>query len=193
MKANRNWFKRGLAVGLGALLALPAMAQEDALKEFPGYVDFGELGAIFGEPTVQIAIGESLLSLVGALSAEEDPEAAELFRRLNGVRVNVFETDALATGAVDFVKDISGQLASRGWESVVTINSAEEQVRIFMKLNGDMVDGITVMVLEDTEAVFVNVIGNINPAELERVMDNFDVNISGRGDKDDEDDEDDDQ
>jgi hypothetical protein len=49
------------------------------------------------------------------------------------------------------------------------------------------------MVLEDTEAVFVNVIGNINPAELERVMDNFDVNISGRGDEDDEDDEDDDQ
>jgi hypothetical protein len=196
MKANRNWFKRGLAVGLGALLALPAMAQEDALKDFPGYVDFGELGAIFGEPTVQIAIGESLLSLVGALSAEEDPEAAELFRRLNGVRVNVFETDAMAAGAVDFVKDISGQLAGRGWESVVTVNSAEEQVRIFMKLNGDMVDGITVMVLEDTEAVFVNVIGNINPAELERVMDNFDVNINGRGDKhdeDDEDDEDDDQ
>ena len=185
----RNWLKWGLAVGLGALLALPAMAQEDALKSYPGYVDFGELGAIFGEPTVQIAIGESLLSLVGALSAQEDPEAAELFRRLNGVRVNVFETESMAAGAVDFVKDISGQLAGRGWESVVTVNSPEEQVRIFMKINGDMVDGITVMVLEDTEAVFVNVIGNINPAELERVMENFDVKIGGSDDDDDDDDE----
>lgn len=187
---NRNWLKRGLAPGLGALLgvlmALPAMAQEDTLKDYPGYVDFGELGAIFGEPTVQIAIGESLLSLVGALSAQEDPEAAELFRRLNGVRVNVFETESMAAGAVDFVKDISSRLAGHGWESVVTVNSADEQVRIFMKINGDMVDGITVMAVEDTEAVFVNVIGNINPAELERVMDNFDVNIGGRNHKDDE-------
>jgi hypothetical protein len=185
--ATRHWFKRGLAVGLGAMLALPALAQEDALKDYPGYVDFGELNAIFGEPTVQIAIGESLLNLVGALSAQEDPEAAELFRRLNGVRVNVFETESMATGAVDFVKDISGKLAGHGWESVVTVNSADEQVRIFMKLNGESVDGITVMAVEDTEAVFVNVIGNINPAELERVMDNFDVNFGGR-DQDDEED-----
>jgi len=33
--------------------------------------------------------------------------------------------------------------------------------------------------VEDDEAVFVNVIGNISPAELEKVMDNFDVNIHG--------------
>ena len=182
--AMKKCLKWGFAVGLGALLALPAMAQEDALKALPGYVDFGELGAIFGEPTVQIAIGESLLNLVAGLSAQEDPEAAALFSKLKGVRVNVFETEAMAAGAVDFVKDISSQLAGHGWESVVTINSPDEQVRIFMKLNGESVDGITVMAVEDTEAVFVNVIGNISPAELERVMDNFDVDIGDRRDND---------
>ncbi len=174
---KNRWFTWGLAVGLGALLALPAMAQEDALKAFPGYVDFGELNSMFGEPTVQISIGASLLSLVGSLSAEEDPEAAELFKKLNGVRVNVFETDSMADGAVDLVRDISTKLSSSGWESVVSVNSADEQVRVFMKLNDGTVDGITVMAVEETEAVFVNVIGNINPAELERVMKNFDVEI----------------
>jgi hypothetical protein len=182
----RKWLRLSLAAGLGALLALPAVAQEDALKAFPGYVDFGELNSIFGEPTVQIAIGESLLGLVGTLSAEEDPEAAALFRKLNGVRVNVFETEGMAAGAVDLVKDISGKLSTQGWESVITVNSADEQVRVFLKINGETVDGITVMAVEDTEAVFVNVIGNINPAELERVMDNFDVNIGDDEDSDDD-------
>jgi hypothetical protein len=126
---------------------------------------------------VQISIGASLLNLVGTLSAQEDPEAAELFKKLNGVRVNVFETEAMADGAVDLVKDISGKLSESGWESVVTVNSADEQVRVFMKLNGETVDGITVMAVEESEAVFVNVIGNINPAELERVMKNFDIKI----------------
>ena len=172
-----RWLKMGLAIGLGALLALPAVAQEDALKAFPGYVDFGELSGTFGEPTVQISIGASLLNLVGTLSAEEDPEAAELFKKLNGVRVNVFETEAMAEGAVDLVKDISSKLSSSGWESVVTVNSADEQVRVFMKINAETVDGITVMAVEENEAVFVNVIGNINPAELEKVMKNFDVEI----------------
>ena len=42
---------------LTATLALPVMAQEDELKDYPGYVDFGELNSIFGEPTTTINIG----------------------------------------------------------------------------------------------------------------------------------------
>ena len=170
-----------LTVCMTALMALPVMAQEDALKDYPGYVDFGELNTIFGEPTVQISVGASLLGLVSSLSASEDPEAAELFKRLNGVRVNVFETDGMADGAVDLVKDVSASLGDHGWESVVTVNSIDEQVRVFMMINGDQVEGITVMAVEETEAVFVNVIGSINPEELGRVMENFDIDLDGNG------------
>lgn len=179
MKTNviRKAFVSGLTVILTAMLALPAMAQEDALKDYPGYVDFGTLSDIFGEPTVQISVGQSLLGLVGSLSAKEDPEAAELFNRLNGVRVSVFENTEVPEEGIEFVKDVAGRLSDMGWESVVTVNDGAEQVRIFMKINGDMVEGISVMAVEPTEAVFVNVIGNLNPAELEQVMDNFDVDI----------------
>ncbi len=172
-----SFIRKGLLLGLTTLMALPALAQEDALKAYPGYVDFGELSGIFGEPTVQISVGQALLNLVGSLSAEEDPEAAALFSRLNGVRVNVFENREISPEGVDFVKDTSKKLGALGWESVVTVNQDQEQVRIFMKMNDGQVQGITVMAVEATEAVFVNVIGNLNPAELEKVMDNFDVDI----------------
>jgi hypothetical protein len=184
-------FRKILTVCATLLISLPAIAQEDSLKDFPGYVDFGELSSIFGEPTVQIAVGESLLGLVGSLSASEDPEAAELFNRLNGVRVNVFETTSMADGAIDFVKETSLKLDDIGWEPVVTVNSQDEQVRIFMMINNDRVEGITVMAVEETEAVFVNVIGSINPDELGKVMNNFDIDINGdHGGHDDHDDED---
>jgi len=167
-----------LAVCLTILVSLPVMAQEDALKGFAGYVDFGELNSLFGEPTVQISVGESLLGLVGSLSASEEPETAELFNRLNGVRVSVFETDGMVDGAVDLVKNVSSKLTGLGWESVVTVNSADEQVRIFMMMNNNQVEGITVMALEETEAVFVNIIGSISPEELGKVMENFDIDVN---------------
>jgi len=169
--------KQIVIVCMTALLSLPAMAQEDVLKGLPGYVDFGELDNIFGEPNVQISVGASLLNLVGSLSASEDPEAAELFKRLNGVRVNVFETEGIADGAVDLIKNVSKQLNSHGWESVVTVNSDDEQVRVFMMLDDNQVHGITVMSLNETEAVFVNVIGSISPEELGKVMKNFDIDV----------------
>jgi len=170
-----------------ALLAFPAWAQEDALVDLPGYVDFGSLQEIYGEPTVEIAVGKSLLSLVASFSASEDPESAELFKRLLGVRIHVFENPAMPASGLDHVKEISSRLSAAGWESVVTVNSKDEQVRIFMKINGEEVQGITVMAVEDDEAAFINVIGNLNPAELERVMDNFEINL---GDDDEDEDAD---
>ncbi len=167
-----------LAGCLTVLVSLPAMAQEDALKGFAGYVDFGELNSLFGEPTVQISVGESLLGLVSSLSASEDPETAELFKRLNGVRVSVFETESMVDGAVDLIKNVSSKLTGLGWESVVTVNSEDEQVRIFMMMNSNKVEGITVMALEETEAVFVNIIGSISPEELGKVMENFDIDVN---------------
>ena len=179
---KHSMLRRLLTACVTTLMAFPVMAQEDTLKDFPGYVDFGELSAVFGEPSVQISVGESLLGLVSSLSASEDPEAAELFNRLNGVRVNVFETESMAEGAIDLVKEVSTQLSDRGWESVVTVNSNDEQVRIFMMINNGQVEGITVMAVEETEAVFVNVIGNINPEELGKVMENFDIDLDNDGD-----------
>jgi len=180
-----------LSLGVAACVAFSsaaAWAQEDELKAYPGYVDFGSLADTFGEPTVEIAIGKSLLKLVGAFTASEEPEVADLFSRLDGVRVQVFETESLADGAIDLIKNVSSRLSSSGWESVVTVNSEDEQVRIFMKLNEDRVEGITVMAVEEHEASFINVIGVLDPTELAELMDRFDVEINGveyHGDDDD--------
>ena len=162
-----------------ALLSSTAWAQEDELRAFPGYVDFGQLADTFGEPNVEIAVGKGLLNFIRIFTETEDPEAAELFSRLDGVRVQVFETEYLADGAIDLVKNVSSRLSSGGWESVVTVNSDDEQVRIFMKLNGEQVEGITVMAIEPHEAAFINVIGVLDPSELAELMDRFDVEIDG--------------
>ncbi len=174
-----------LLFGLMSMLALPVLAQEGALKGFPGYVDFGQLNSTFGEPSVEIAVGGSLLGLVSALTASEDPEAAALLKRLHGVRVSVFENPVMTEGTVDYVKTISSRLSKQGWESVVTVNSDDEQVRIFMKFNKSNVEGITVMALEQDEAVFVNIIGNIKPDELGKVMESFDIDMGQDMPKDD--------
>ena len=165
-----------LVVCIG-LLAWPAWAQDEVMKDLPGYVDFGKLSEIFGEPSVEIAVGQSLLGMVSAFSASDDPETAALFKRLKGVRINVFKTKKLTAGAIDYVKSASSRLGSQGWQSVVKVNSADEQVRIFMKIKGESVEGITVMAVEQDEAAFINIIGSLSPSELQKVMDNFDVHI----------------
>lgn len=169
--------KRFFVTLMCACLALPTMAQEDALQGLPGYVDFGELASIYGEPKVNISIGGALLNFVGILAKKEDPEAAALFSKLQGVRVNVYGTGGDAGAAMDQVAQVKSRLAGSNWQPVVQVNEEGEQVQIFMNFEGDVMSGLTLMAVDDEEAVFINVIGQLDPNELAQLMDNFDVDV----------------
>lgn len=171
--------KRFLITVACALLAMPAMAQEDALKDLPGYVDFGELNSIYGEPKVNISIGGALLGFVGAMAKNSNPETATIFNKLKGVRVSVYATGGDSGAALDQVNRVKNLLTASDWQPIVQINEDDEQVQIFIKMDGDKMNGLTLMAVDDEEAVFINVIGQLDPNELAAVMDNFDVDIEG--------------
>ncbi|HSM68889.1 MAG TPA: DUF4252 domain-containing protein [Xanthomonadales bacterium] len=169
--------KRFLITAFCTLLALPAMAQEDALRDLPGFVDFGEMNSIYGEPKVNISIGGALLGFVGALAKNEDPQAAAIFSKLQGVRVSVYATGGDAAAALDQVSRVKKNLSALQWSPVVQVNEEGQQVQIFMKMEGEVMDGLTLMAVDGEEAVFINVIGQLDPEELSQLMGRFDVDL----------------
>ena len=57
------------------------------------------------------------------------------------------------------------------------VNKANEQVQIFMKAGTDTVEGLTVMAVNDEEAVFLNILGVIDPAQIGKVMNSLNVDV----------------
>jgi hypothetical protein len=172
----KYWMKIGLATVLGLLLGLPAMAQEDALKDLPGYVDFGELQGVYGEPKVMINLGGSILKFVGGMT-KDDPETAALLSQLKGVRINVYSTGGKPDAALQKISQVKSLLQGGSWEPIVQVNEEGEQAQIFIKFSGDVMEGLTVMAVDEEEAVFINIIGQLDPAQLGRVMENFDIDL----------------
>lgn len=173
---NKRFYQKWVIGALTALLALPALAQEDSLKDLPGYVDFGELSSVYGEPKVMINIGGTILKFVSA-ATRDDPETSELMNNLKGVRINVYSTEGQPDAALTQVNTVKGLLQAESWEPIVQVNDEGEQAQIFIKVKGDKMEGLTVMAVDDEEAVFVNIIGQLNPEQLGGVMDNFDIDI----------------
>jgi len=160
-----------------SLLAVPVMAQEDELKNLAGYVDFGDLSASYGEPKITINLGGTMLNFVSMMSNSESPETSEMISKLKGIRVQIYSLDENVEAARDQFGKTKSSLKSSGWEPIVQVNEDDEQVLVYMKMEDGNMEGMTVMVVDDEEAVFVNVIGQLNPEELGRVMDSFDVNV----------------
>ena len=140
-------------------------------------MDFGDLSATYGEPKITINLGGTMLNFVGMMTSSESPETSELISKLKGIRVQIYETDENVDAAKNQYSKVKDNLKSSGWEPIVQINEDDEQVLVYMKMDGGNMEGMTVMVVDNEEAVFVNIIGQLNPAELGKVMESFDVDL----------------
>ena len=123
-----------------------------------------------------------MLNFVGMMSASDSPETSEMISKLKGIRVQIYGTEQIADGAdldvaMNQFSQVKSDLKSDGWEPIVSINEDDERVLVYMKSVKGNMEGMTVMVVDEEEAVFVNIIGQLNPAELGKVMDSFDVDV----------------
>mgnify|MGYP002267046952 CR=1 FL=1 len=102
-----------------------------------------------------------------------------MMSQLKGVRVFGYPIDDDPTVARQKFGEVKSNLKAKGWEPVVQVNEEDEQVLIYMKMNGSAMEGMTVMTVDDEEVMFINIIGKLDPRKLGEMMDNFDVDIDG--------------
>lgn len=169
-----------IAAILAAFCCGPVMAQDwmEGLPSKPGYVDFGNLTELFGqEPKVEVMLGGPLVTFLAEASRQEDPELAKMLDGLTAISVNVYELDqGDAQAARDRVEQLAGRLSDQKWQRTVKVSEEDSRVQMFMRTDGDQIAGLALMVLDgDSEAVFINVVGNVDPAALGKLAGKFGV------------------
>jgi len=122
-----------------------------------------------------------MLGFFGALTGTTDPELANALAGIQNVRVLVYEMLEDPAAVLAFVEDSSGKLEASGWRRILYVEDEGEKVRIYAKLEGQRMVGMTLMVVGDGdgdgdasssapgEAVFINIAGDIDPAKLGRI------------------------
>lgn len=181
---------RILGVVLTLLLAMPTLVSaQDREREardrtdptgLPGYFDFGDvLEFSDGDEVVEIDLTQPLLGLVGKVAEYEDEALANLLAELDLVRVNVFSYDRRDEDELlERIDTLSKRLSDDDWDNIVRVRSRDEHVNVFVKL-GDRSDdpddpdvvlsGLTILVMEDYEAAFINIVGQFGLEEIGRV------------------------
>jgi hypothetical protein len=172
MKPEGDEMKRRAAVLIsGVFAATGANAQGD--------FSFGDIPGVDVEPSIEIDLNPSMLGFLTE-AAKGAGEQASGLEGITNVRVYVYEGigDDLSD-VLKFVDDTSQRLERDGWHSAVRVREDGEQVVIYMKPASSgargaagTIDGLTLMVTDSggaDEAVFINIAGQIQPAQLGRI------------------------
>lgn len=149
-----------------ATCAAVAFSGSAAAEEF---FDFGRIPGVADEPNVEVDLNAALLAFVTEAAKTSDANVADAISGLDNVRVRVYEDlkDPAAVGA--FVDDSSKRLERAGWQRTVYVADEDDKVRVYVKMKDRHVSGMTVMVTDEDEAVFMNISGEIDPAQLGRL------------------------
>jgi hypothetical protein len=141
-----------------------------------GYADLDSLGFSDTDSTVSLSFGPSALRLAAGF-IDDDPETSELLLNLAGVRVKVYEIVRGQERVAQRIDKMSAKLRRQGWEPVLTVQEEDERTQVLVKMNGPDIVGLTVIALDEHEAVFVNVMGNLSPELFTETMVALEVDV----------------
>jgi hypothetical protein len=154
---------RKIVTGLvTTLLAFGASAQ--------GFVNFSEIPGVDDEPIVEVNITPIAIAIVRGMIGATDPQTAELLSKLRGIQVRAYDTSSNSRQINNFIDNITKELEGDGWERVVTVQDEGARVRVLLQMTEQAVSGMTVMVMDDSEAFFINVDATVTTEDLGQIM-----------------------
>jgi hypothetical protein len=130
--------------------------------------------------TVDISLDGALLNLASRfLDAEDDEERAvkDLLGSVKGIYVKTFQFDRDGGYSTSEVEEIRRQLAAPGWSRLIGVGSRrdQEQVDIYMWMDGNKPGGLAILALQPRELVIVNIVGAIDLEKLRALEGQFGV------------------
>lgn len=149
-----------------------------------GKIQLADLSAFYGAPKVEVNLDKTLLSMVTAFSHGEDPELSQMLNKIEEVSVRVYNLDKGADKALQAFHSLNSSLRGKQWQPIVSVNDKSEKISILAKTTNGNMDGLVVMVVGaqavDNEAVFINIVGEIDPAQLSKVTKALKVNYGAQ-------------
>ena len=144
-----------------------------------GFAELESLGMRDTDRVMSLSIGPTLLRFA-ANHIDDDPATRDLLRSLDGVRIRIYEIDGDAGRVAARINSMSENLQSDGWQPVVLVRQANEETHMLVRMSGQKISGMTVLVSDgDTEAVVINLMGDIQPDQFGDVMVALNVDAPG--------------
>lgn len=160
-------------------LATLTFGQKNDYSKYKGYVDFGNLEKFeTSEEVVEVIIEEHLLRMVSKMAGKNEPELSGVLDGIKLIKVHTFGvSDENYDELKNIVKSVDKKLLQDGWDRIVKTRSKNEVVSVFiLTTNEENIDGLVVTTVEKGgEAVFVNIVGDIDLETIGELSDKFDI------------------
>lgn len=146
-----------------------AQAQADAIEQyFEQYMEDERFTVVY--------VSSKMFQMISKLDIDEineDPEAKAAMEMVNDLRgLRVLTTDE---NAGEFYKEAITKIDTDQYEVLMTVRDGDENVRIWVKENNDVIDELLLLVGGDEDFVMLSFMGKIDLNKISKLANQIDV------------------
>lgn len=167
MKTLGIIFATLLLVAVGAFAIATAGANKPASFAEYSVADIQGLS-----PSFSFKLGSlGLKPLIWAAGISENEEA-QLFRNIKALQIQMYDVKGDPGQISTDVGNALARLQTDGWERIIIVRDDEskEHIRILAKIAEEAFQGVVISVVNEREAVFVNINGELSQQDLENLL-----------------------
>ncbi len=148
----------------------------------PGYLDFAELGIDSTNEDIQIEVDLQgpVLAFVTEAMRPSEPELAEALAKIHSIHFQMIRLpEGQRAQAGQRARSLADRLEEQGWQRIVRIQQDGVLSYLHLLMRGNQIHGLTVMFLQeqDNKFGFINMAGEIDPAQLGRIGQQFNIDV----------------
>jgi hypothetical protein len=162
-----------LAGLLVATAAFAAQAQDPRIQT----ASLNHLAAKASQ-TVDVNIDERLMKLASKVFSDkgDEKQVKDLIAGIKGIYVRSFEFEADGQYTAADVDSIRTQLRGSSWSRMVNVTSKKDgELEVYISFNGEQVNGLAVIAMDDREFTVVNIVGPVDLDKLAKLEGQFGV------------------
>ena len=146
---------RMIAAGLAGLATCTAAVAQNGFN-------FDDIPGIEQAPSIAVDVNPVMMGFFRSAAQAADPDAADVFAGLRSIKLRVYHADEDSREFSTFIQNVAGRLEGQGWQRLASVQDEGSNVQFHMQMTEELVTGMTIMVLDGQEAIFINIDGSIS-------------------------------
>jgi hypothetical protein len=159
------------------MLIWPCQAkQSEDISRLPGYIDLEQFLQRDKELSTEVEIRNPLLSLVAMATEGEDADLSKMLRLLKLIKVYSFDvTPEDMISLAHRIQAADDKMIKAKWDRFVKIRKGNEVTNVYMKMNDSQIVGLAILSVDQNQASFVNIIGQIDMRSMSKLGEKFNI------------------
>ena len=159
-----------ICISVVTLILSGCISPYSSVKRSPGYADMKFPSFLKTDTRMRLNLGPMSMKPLRWAMANSEEGDLEIIDDVEAIRLRLYDANKGRDYLLKAIDNSRAQLLEDGWNTIVSITDTEDRVVVMTAEEDGIIQGVSIMLISDSEAVFANLVGDLEPEKVAKLI-----------------------